>query len=192
LRSGHQPALTSALKANRAARAAWAELAQAAKGVYRDDITFGPEYFQRGHWLDRLPAMDADIADMEKLLAQPPAADAAKIEPAIIEQAMRAVLVKPKPDALPSLAELHTPPVTFQRGQPLSIVASCDSCRDFRAASTLSPCQSIRNLADGGDGQGRRGLWCGHTGGIHKFPVPVAILFPNPHRERSCAVASRL
>ena len=67
-RSQYPPALEAALKANRAARATWAELAAAAKGIYRDDVTFGPEYFQRGHWQDRLAAMDDDIADMEKLL----------------------------------------------------------------------------------------------------------------------------
>jgi len=61
---------------------------------------------------------------MEKLLTQPPVAGAAKIELGIIEQAMRAVLMKPKPDALASLTELHTPPASFQRGQPLTIMAS--------------------------------------------------------------------
>jgi hypothetical protein len=126
LRSSDRAALEAALKENRAARAAWAELADAAKGVYRDDITFGPEYFQRGHWLDRLPAMDEDIADMEKLLK--PAAVAAatppKVEPKVIEQAMHAVLTKSNREEKSTFAELHTPPASFRRGQPLSIIAS--------------------------------------------------------------------
>jgi hypothetical protein len=126
LRSGHRAALEAALKANRASRAAWAELAETAKGVYRDDITFGPEYFQRGHWLDRLPAMDADIADMEKLLTQTPATVSAqlKVEPKKIEQAMHAVLTTPRPGDHPSLAGLHTPPASFRRGRPLTLIAS--------------------------------------------------------------------
>ena len=124
-RTHHRGALEKALEANRASRAAWAELANAAKGVYRDDITFGPEYFQRGHWLDRLPAMDADIADMEKLLAQPIANSPVelKLEPKIIEQAMHAVLTQPKFEEHPSLAGLHTPPTAFRRGQPLTLIA---------------------------------------------------------------------
>jgi hypothetical protein len=125
LRSGHRAALEAALKSNRAARTAWAEPAETAKEVYRNDITFGPEYFQRGHWLNRLPAMDADIADMEKLLNPPSGTVAAplKTDRKVIEQAMRAVLTKPKQDEHPPLAGLHTPPPSFQRGQPLSIVA---------------------------------------------------------------------
>jgi hypothetical protein len=125
LRSGHRAALEAALRSNRASRAAWAELADAARGVYRDDITFGPEYFQRGHWLDRLPAMDADIVDMEKLLAQPNANSPVqtKLEPRIIEEAMHAVFAKPQPEARPARASWHTPAASFQRGQPLPIVA---------------------------------------------------------------------
>jgi hypothetical protein len=124
-RGGHRAALEEALKANRAARAAWVELADAAKDVYRHDITFGPEYFQRGHWLDRLPAMEADIADMEKLLQSttltnptPPT-----IERKVIEQAVRLILARSKHDEPPPLADFHTPPPSFRRGQPVSIVA---------------------------------------------------------------------
>ena len=124
LRSGHCAALEEALKENRASRAAWTELASVAKGVYRDDITFGPEYFQRGHWLDRLPAMDADIADMEKLLKQASASDVIplKVESKIIEQAMHAVLARPKRDENFSRAGFHAPPLSFRRGQPLAII----------------------------------------------------------------------
>jgi hypothetical protein len=134
-RSLHSPALEAALKANRAARAAWAELAGAAKGIYRDDITFGPDYFQRGHWLDRLTAMDEDIADMEKALALIPSAPVAppKTDLKLVEQAMHAVLEKPKPAELSPqhfgatsplpLTDFHQPPPSFKRGQPLTIVA---------------------------------------------------------------------
>jgi hypothetical protein len=125
VRSSHRAALEAALKTNRVARAAWAELADAAKGIYRDDITFGPEYFQRGHWLDRLPAMDADLADMEKLLAQTTADTSAqiKVEPKIIEQAMRGVFVKSPVESDGSLFVLHTPPLSFRRSQPLEVAA---------------------------------------------------------------------
>jgi hypothetical protein len=124
-RSLHQPALAQALKSQHATRAAWSELADAAKNIYRSDVTFGPEYFQRGHWLDRLAAMDEDIADMEAVSTQifTRSPTPAVTDPKVIEQAMHAVLEKPKHIEPPLLAEFHTPPNSFQRGQPLAIVA---------------------------------------------------------------------
>jgi hypothetical protein len=122
-RSLHRPALEAALKTNRAARAVWAELADAAKGIYRDDVTFGPDYYQRGHWQDRLAAMDADIADMEKSLDLEPSAHVGPTAAGmkLAEKAMRAVFEKPNHAAPPSLADFHNPPASFQRGQPLAI-----------------------------------------------------------------------
>ena len=67
-RTGDRAALEEALKSYRAARAAWAGLAETAKGVYVPDITVGELPWLRGHWLDRLPAIDADIALLEKRL----------------------------------------------------------------------------------------------------------------------------
>ena len=50
-------------------RAIWSRFAQYAHGVYVSDITIGPLPHQRGHWLDRLPAMDDDIAAMRRQLS---------------------------------------------------------------------------------------------------------------------------
>src|ERR1035438_9986724 len=49
----------------RTARAAWAGLSHKADGVYVADITVGELPWLRGHWLDRLPAIDADIVLLE-------------------------------------------------------------------------------------------------------------------------------
>src|SRR6185369_15497714 len=69
-KTGDRGALDESLKAYRAARAAWAELANRAKSVYISDITVGENPQLRGHWLDRLPAIDADIAGISKRLEQ--------------------------------------------------------------------------------------------------------------------------
>ena len=124
-RSGYRPALESAINVHQMARVAWAELAGQARDVYVPDITFGTEYFQRGHWLDRLPAIDADTADMEKLLKQEPESGTAplKVDRKVVEKAMRQALAKPEHDENPPLAGLHEPAPSFQRGQPLTIVA---------------------------------------------------------------------
>src|SRR4029434_618018 len=66
-RSGDRMALEESLKAYRRARTIWADLAERGK-FYVPDITAGELPHLRGHWLDRLPTMDADIADMSKKL----------------------------------------------------------------------------------------------------------------------------
>src|SRR6185437_12425389 len=70
--SGDRTALEEAVKAYRQAREIWAQFAGDAGRVYTSDITFGPRPYERGHWLDRLPAMDDDIATMAKLLDSAP------------------------------------------------------------------------------------------------------------------------
>jgi hypothetical protein len=132
--SHYEPALKAALKENRAARAAWAEVADAAKGIYAPDITFGPEYFQRGQWQDRLTAMDEDIADMEKVLSQISSTQAAAptTDSKVVESAMRAVAEKPKLAEPPPLAEFHNPPSSFRRGQSLTIVAHAPKATSVR------------------------------------------------------------
>jgi hypothetical protein len=125
-RTKDREALEEALRENRAARSAWSELANVAKGVYRDDVTYGPEYFQRGHWQDRLAAMDDDIADMEKLLSQLESSE--KSDRSNVENTMRA-LKKNKLDERAPLSGIHTPPASFRRGEPLSIVARVGAAR---------------------------------------------------------------
>ena len=123
-RTHFQPALDQALAAYRRARGYWAELAEAAKPVYRSDVTFGPGAFQRGHWLDRLPAIDEDLADMEKRLRAPaPAGTAPAAERARWESAVSLVLASAKPES-PLLHGFHQPPAAFRPGEPLVIEAS--------------------------------------------------------------------
>ena len=138
-RSGHRPALVAALKAQRAARVAWAELAEQAKDVYVPDVTFGPEYFQRGHWRDRLPAIDADTADLENLLKQ--ASESGTVSPRVdrkvIEKALRKVLAKRARDENPPLDGLHEPAQAFRRGQPLEILAHVPKISNGALISSL-------------------------------------------------------
>jgi hypothetical protein len=121
--SHYEPALKAALKSNRESRTAWAEFADSAKDAYRSDITFGPDYFQRGHWQNRLVAIDNDISDMEAMLAQPTGDSATllKADQKLVELAIHAVLTQPEHDAHPSDEGLHVPAHSFRRGQPLNI-----------------------------------------------------------------------
>jgi hypothetical protein len=108
--TGNTKARDLALQHYRDARKLWADMAQGAKGVYVADVTYGREAQLRGHWLDRLPDIDADIAEMEK--APPPTATVSG------DLALGAIMAR---TPRPSTPAQHTPPSRFQPGAPLEI-----------------------------------------------------------------------
>lgn len=112
-RTGDRVALEEALKAYRGARARWSDLAEQARGVYLPDITVGEQAWLRGHWLDRLPAIDEDIADMAKRMESARAADDPRVRAAVREALGRPVRER--------VACRHAAPARFQPGQRLSI-----------------------------------------------------------------------
>lgn len=108
-RAGDAAHLREALEHYWVARAAWVEAVEAGV-VYRRDLTFGPEPWQRGHWADRLPAIDADLATMEALLATPAA-----------QPATHGAAAPSAPGADPGRGPLpwrpaHAPPAAYRRG----------------------------------------------------------------------------
>ena len=111
-KTGDRAALEEALKAYRNARAVWAQMAERAKGVYLPDVTVGDRPSLRGHWLDRLPAFDDDIADMAKRLEQAKPAS---------ERASKALAEALGRSRRPSVPCRHTPPAVFHPGQPLEL-----------------------------------------------------------------------
>jgi hypothetical protein len=117
-RSGDRTAIEAALKAYRGARSVWAELANRAKGLYVSDITVGERLYRRGHWLDRLPAIDDDIADMAKKLEQDKGSEARQ-EP--VRRAIQEALGRPRRATVPCR---HAPAARFRPGEPLEIALS--------------------------------------------------------------------
>jgi len=113
-RSGDVSALQEAVSSYRKARAAWAELVERAKPVYVGDLTFGLVAHLRGHWADRLPAMDEDIQDMEKLLKEAAAKGGGT------SGEMGRTVAALEGQKLEAEVE-HAPPVSFRRGTPVSI-----------------------------------------------------------------------
>jgi hypothetical protein len=112
--TGDRSALEQSLKLYRAARDIWAELANRAKDVYLPDITVGEAPQLRGHWLDRLPAMDADIAAVARRLEQAKGGD----PPPRVGEAIRAALGRPR---RATLSCRHTPPERFRPGQAVDL-----------------------------------------------------------------------
>ena len=119
--TGDARARDAALVQYREARRAWAEFALGPAQAYVADVTFGFDAHLRGHWQDRLAAIDRDIAAVEARAAARSAAGG--VDQATLERAVAAVL---SPGAPPSLAVEHTPPVDFRPGAaiPLSFRVS--------------------------------------------------------------------
>jgi hypothetical protein len=114
--SSSRTALAEALRCYRQAREHWAKLAHAARDIYQTDVTVGELPHLRGHWLDRLPAIDADIQDMEKKL-QETRSDADSKEH--IETCVRQVLGRPRRI---TFGCKHTPASSFRSGQSLDLL----------------------------------------------------------------------
>ena len=126
--TGDRTALEESLKLYRAARSAFAQAANRAKGVYVPDITVGENPQLRGHWLDRLPAIDTDIAAVETKLAQ-----ADRVPAANVQAAIRA-LARPR-RIVPAFQ--HTAPGDFARASRLSLPSAR---RRERGPDLLPPC----------------------------------------------------
>jgi len=114
--TGHRAAGEAALARYTEARDIWVAMAERARSVYRSNISYGGDRTS-GHWSDRVPAFDADIADMREHLAaagQP----TAHFEPAAIERALKmavATLTRA------TVTAQHTPAEQFHAGKPVAI-----------------------------------------------------------------------
>jgi hypothetical protein len=127
---GAQP-LRDALRSYGAARAAWAEAAGHASGVYIDDLTFGEGPLLRGHWSDRLAEIDADVAAMEGALSALDPTAAGKDDTA------RSAIKQAHPREPPAVRVSHTPPARFRRGDAIAIALRVHAARPGGAAVTV-------------------------------------------------------
>jgi hypothetical protein len=117
-RTGTPTALDESLKAYKSARASWSEIANLAKTVYGSDITVGENPQLRGHWLDRLPAMEADIAIMDGKRGLAKADD---VPADRVQAAIKTILARP---LRRSLSCRHQAAERFHPGQPLDVELS--------------------------------------------------------------------
>jgi hypothetical protein len=127
-KTGSREALAASVRLYRQARDAWAALAREARAVYVEDITFGPLPHQRGHWQDRLAAIDTDILAMEKAAASgrhtgDAGEDAPKVSTAQARSAIASIL---DPPARQAATCRHTPPSRFDPGTPLRLSLAVD------------------------------------------------------------------
>jgi hypothetical protein len=119
--TGNPAAGAAAIASYSEGRDAWVAMAERAKGVYLSDITYGSGRTLRGHWLDRIPAFDADIADLREQLAAP-VAPPSKLDSATAQRALKMATAEP---ARPAPAVQHVPKDKFHSGQPLVVALDC-------------------------------------------------------------------
>jgi hypothetical protein len=116
--SGDTEALVEAIMHYTTARDAWVKMAEEAKAIYVEDITFGFREQERGHWADRVPAMDADIADMKEALAKANVNGKESSRQEMVRKAIQTVKTRPQ---FPTMHCQHTPAKKFQPGKPMKI-----------------------------------------------------------------------
>ncbi len=119
--SGDRSALELSLKMYKEARNHWSKLANYAKDFYKSDITIGEDAVIRGHWLDRLPAIEADLELMAKKLEE---TKQTKItEHANVKSIIHEVLVRP---VRTTSNCSHEQPKYFEAGKPLDLDLSIE------------------------------------------------------------------
>ena len=108
------PALgAAALEQYRSARAVWAAMSARAASVYVNDVSYGAIPQRRGHWSDRLAAIDADIAAMAKTVA---------LTKAAITPSGNLIQLVQQPPARPAPTGRHLAPEHFTPGADLPLV----------------------------------------------------------------------
>jgi hypothetical protein len=117
--SGDRNALEESLNYYKKARNFWAELANRARDIYKPDITIGENPVIRGHWLDRLPAIDEDITFMANMLEQ--TKSSGETQPENVRLAILEAIGRP---VRASAVCQHIQPKQFQVGKPLDIELS--------------------------------------------------------------------
>ena len=124
---GSPRSLRMALEAYRGARAAWAQAAHRARGIYVDDLTFGPQPHLRGSWADRLGAIDQDVEDMAALTPSLPSGT----EAASDQGGLGLEAYPRRPDA----EMRHVPPRSFRPGRDIPIAVEVSRGEEGKVAA---------------------------------------------------------
>ena len=123
-KSGDTAAARESLTAYRKARQSWADFSARAKSIYAADVSYGGPAFRRGHWADRLPAIDTDLAALEQNLASAPANTAPRADG--LRRAADA-LRRAVPAPRLTVDAHHTPADLFHPGSDLVLSISTPS-----------------------------------------------------------------
>ena len=167
-RTGDANAKTAALAFYNNALKAWSDLAAVATPVYKNDLTYGRGGRLRGHWNDRVAAIRADIAAMQKGdVVGTPTHDGSAPE---------AIATAQSRPARPSANCRHTAPDTFVAGQDLTLVLIAEGADVtnvklyYRRVNQAEAWQVVPTEGF------RRRFSRNHPGFLHAIAIPAAIL----------------
>jgi hypothetical protein len=93
----------------------WATFSAHAKTVYASDISYGSTSFRRGHWADRITAIDSDLEALDKKLSPAIAQLGSAPSNHLATQRAR------DPHPRPTIAAKHTPADSFHPGSALPL-----------------------------------------------------------------------
>ena len=124
-RTGDAAAHERAVAGYRGARTTWEAMAERAGRVYVADLTYGDTPARRGHWLDRLPGIDRDLAAVESAKFD--------LKP---EMQGRLKVARARASGRPASSCTHTPPRAFQPGQAVTVT--------LKVSGAASPAVTLR------------------------------------------------
>jgi hypothetical protein len=152
-KSGDTAAAQQSLTAYRKARQSWADFAARATSIYAADVSYGRPGFRRGNWADRLPAIDADLAALEKSFASAPANTASTAE------ALRRAAPAPR-----SIIDAHHTPVDFFH-------PGSDLVLSISTPSTVT--DAVLWYRHVNHGERWRSVFMQHSAGSHSAAIPA-------------------
>ncbi len=118
---GDVDSLRDAIRFYRLARRAWAGIVDRTRGVYVEKLDFGARNEIRGHWSDRLPNIEKDLAFMEQILKDK-TGQTLPVQDGPSPAAAAWLKIRPtKPNCK------HNVPTQFYMGKPLDIAISTTS-----------------------------------------------------------------
>jgi len=120
-KTGDPAAAQQSLAAYRKARQTWADFSARAKSVYANNVSYGRPEFRRGHWADRLGAIDADLAALEKFYASATVKTTSAAD--VLHRAQTSATRQP-------IVARHAPPDSFHPGSDLSLVINTPQASD--------------------------------------------------------------
>lgn len=120
---GNRDYLSNAIYFYRAARKSWEGIIEITRGVYIEELNFGHSPHIRGHWKDRLPAIDEDLNNMEQIF-QDRFGNSVSFGEKLSSSAENWLKSRP---ALPACN--HTIPEMYEQGKPLELVFKSQSSR---------------------------------------------------------------
>ncbi|TVX97559.1 hypothetical protein [Paenibacillus cremeus] len=113
--------LDQAVELYRSAINHWKQVIEVSKDVYKADITFGMFPEIRGHWADRLPAIEEDLQALERLASE---ARNGAAKPVLMEKRDAASRFLQTNAENRRLAYTHEVPVRMKKGQALELCIS--------------------------------------------------------------------